>query len=211
MGRKQLSGLPDKDLISLIQQDPTNHLPFDILYARWSGKLKKHSSLRNMHPDDVEDVLSNVWMKVWLNLPTFEHRLYGAFERWLRTIVSNASKDHWRKQKRLQERLPSVSLDREIRLKDGNTVSLGETIPSDLEEDLTDRKQKELVLEGADNLVERGQLNEKQRELVRCRIIGEPLPPEWSESWIHTNWYRSRSKVETETKEIVANEKIKSC
>jgi DNA-directed RNA polymerase specialized sigma24 family protein len=183
MDRTDYPAVPDRDLVELIQRDPHGSPALKALLDRWLPILERR--LSGFPPDDVEDILSAVSVGIWEGLQQgFEYRGDKAFRGWLFTILRNASVN----QSRFIDKLwgKAESLNEQIEWKDGSTRELGDTIPSDLDEDSTDRDQREQVV----RLAEQRLRNPQHRELLRRRVLGEPLPKEWSRSWIDTTWHR---------------------
>jgi DNA-directed RNA polymerase specialized sigma24 family protein len=165
------------------QRDPPSvSLLFYLLYAQFASFVR--CRLRNLPLDDREDVEADVWLKVWRDLKARKFEYMGEKEakRWLTRKLEWTNADYWRN--RLSER-PLLSLSSEVELDDG-TVELIEIIPAVCADDPTDDNMRQLVLEIAGQRLR----NPDQLELVKRRILGQPLPTKWSESWINTNWHR---------------------
>lgn len=183
MDRTDYPAVSDKDLVELIRRDPHGSAALKALLDRWLPIFERR--LSGFSPDDVEDILSAVSISIWEGLQQgFEYRGDKPFRGWLFKILRNASVD----QSRFIEKLwgKAQSLNEQIQWQDGSTRERGDTIPSDVHEDSTDRDQREQVV----RLAEQRLRNPKYRELLRRRVLGEPLPKEWSRSWIDTTWHR---------------------
>lgn len=190
MTSQQSSATPDRELVLRLQQDPSNHQAFEALYDRLSEEFNRSSYLAGFSKDDQEDIISDFWRKVWQKLPEFQYQSGPAFRGWLTTILKNTCIDHHRRQKRLQERLP-MSIYQEVQGEDSGIVELIDLIPSNLGEDLTDRAQRELILEVAQECLN----NKDQLELLRCRLMKEPLPAGRDANWINSNWHRLQKSI----------------
>ena len=114
MSDRDFRGMPDKDLISWIQQgrrhpdasddvcspqatelSEDQHNAFDELVFRWTARLRQNGSLRGLSPDDVDDVIQATWEKVFVALAGFQWRGAFRFWRWFIDILRNTVIDRF--------------------------------------------------------------------------------------------------------------------
>ena len=77
------------------------------LYELYAPQLYRVSMFRLGEAESAQEVVQDVFVKVWHGLRTFEYRGESALVAWLHTITGNAVINHVRKLKRR----PTVSLD----------------------------------------------------------------------------------------------------
>jgi RNA polymerase sigma-70 factor (ECF subfamily) len=79
----------DKDLLEKFRQEDTRHYAFNLLVREYQKRLYWHIRKILIDHDDTNDVLQNVFVKVWRNLDGFkgESQLYT----WLYRIATNES------------------------------------------------------------------------------------------------------------------------
>lgn len=94
----------DKDLLALYRQPDTREKGFTLLLQKYQERLYWHVRRLVIDHDDANDVLQNVFVKVWKNLEGFREdaQLYT----WLYKIATNECLTFLEQQKRRQ----SVSL-----------------------------------------------------------------------------------------------------
>jgi DNA-directed RNA polymerase specialized sigma24 family protein len=164
---------------------------FLTLCTQYFDPLAQHPALRKLDPDTAREVIGETWIRVLEAGPTFEYRGDAAFWGWLSTILKSVIADRLKRQgciKRTAQRT-AISIHQEISSADGATCELIEAISSDFDKDLTDRAQRELVLEVGEQCLSNSQL-----ELLWCRMSNEPFEGR-SKSWIDTNWHRLKKKL----------------
>jgi RNA polymerase sigma factor (sigma-70 family) len=187
--------MPYRELVQRIQQGPGAEAAFETLFHRQIiSELKHRQNLKGLTEEDKEDVFCEFMWKVWRGIKKFEYKSDGEFESWLFTVLQNTIIDHQRRQKRLREKLPSISLNEKVKGHDGDACELGELI-SCPDDDVTEQEQREYVLEVAEQC-----LCEEQLELVKLRLTGQSLPSKWSRSWIDTTWHRVKKILIAEIK-----------
>lgn len=79
--------LTDEELVSKIVSGETNK--FELLIVRYQQKLARYIKKLTNRPDDVEDVLQEVFIKTYKNLRQFNPRL--TFSSWIYRIAHNES------------------------------------------------------------------------------------------------------------------------
>lgn len=127
---------------------------FGILMKRYEGRLLAYiRRMSGCRPEDAEDILQESFIKAYLNLNDFDHKL--KFSSWLYRIVHNEAISEWRKRKAR----PSVILDDESwqKIKSGD----------DLYNDTVIRSEKER-LEKAIN-----ELPGKYRQVIVLKFMEE--------------------------------------
>lgn len=88
----------DEDILSKFAVESTREAAFNILVSRYQEKLYWHIRRIVVSHDDTDDVLQNVFIKVWKNLSKFKgnSKLYT----WLYRIATNESLTFLNKKKR---------------------------------------------------------------------------------------------------------------
>ena len=89
--------LSDKELLDQFTNDETRNYAFNILVRQYQKRLYWHIRKILLDHDDTNDVLQNVFIKVWRNLAGFkaESQLYT----WLYRIATNECSRHFRRNK----------------------------------------------------------------------------------------------------------------
>jgi RNA polymerase sigma factor (sigma-70 family) len=79
----------DKELLEKFRQEDTRHYAFNLLVREYQKRLYWHIRKILIDHDDTNDVLQNVFVKIWRNLDGFkgESQLYT----WLYRIATNES------------------------------------------------------------------------------------------------------------------------
>ena len=99
--------VPDSEILALYGDPSTRERGFELLVRTYQERLYWHiRNLVHFH-EDADDVIQNVFVKVWHKLDQFrgESQLYT----WLYRIATNEALSHLNQQKRRQ----SVSIDHE--------------------------------------------------------------------------------------------------
>ena len=110
-----MPGQPDEDrlLLKYAQQGQVD--AFGVLYERHAAVIFRYLYAHLGSRQDAEDLTSDVFLRAWQALPTYNER--GApFRAFLFRIAHNALVDHYRQQKRN----PSVPLEETRVSTDGN-------------------------------------------------------------------------------------------
>src|ERR1035437_11148163 len=81
--------LEDKELLERFRNQETRNYAFNLLVRQYQKRLYWHIRKILIDHDDTDDVLQNVFIKVWRNLESFkeESQLYS----WLYRIATNES------------------------------------------------------------------------------------------------------------------------
>ena len=79
---------------------------FEQVYIVHFQKIYNYVFVRLLNHHDTEDVVSEVFLKAFINLTRFEERNGAAVSTWLFSIALNAVNDHFRKVKRSMKKLP---------------------------------------------------------------------------------------------------------
>ena len=144
--------MSDEEIIQHFKSADTRSYAFNLLVRKYQQKL--YWLLRRMvvDHDDADDLLQNVWIKVWQNLESFkaESQLYT----WLYRISVNEALSHLDKKKR-RFFLPLGDVEAEL----GNKIDTGNTVSGD---ELQIKLQKAIL-----------KLPEKQRVVFQLRYYDE--------------------------------------
>ena len=150
----------ESELIANLKSDGKREKAFQILVKTYQERLYWHIRKIVMNHDDTDDILQNVYIKVWKNVDGF--REDSSLFTWLFRIATNESLSHLQKQRRHSE----VSL---------NEISdyLSDSLESDVYFD-GDEIQKKLQLAII-------RLPEKQRIVFNMKYFDEMKYEEMSE------------------------------
>jgi DNA-directed RNA polymerase specialized sigma24 family protein len=181
------SGMPNKELIDLYQQDSKlSAEAFDAFYTKWHPFVQQRRR-QNTHPDDWADIESEFRIKVWIGLRRFKYRSDDLLERWLLKVLANTRRDYWRRRNRLK----TISLDEGIVLPDGTKVTRGERLSCEMFEDREDWEQRDVLKWAAEQCL----VNEEQKELLNSRLDGRLPTLARDANWTNVNWHRLTKKV----------------
>lgn len=90
---KEVDDLPDERVVELILQD-ANYLA--VVISRYKMKLFNYiRRITSVSDDDIEDLLQEVFLKVYLNLNSFDQTM--KFSSWIYAITRNQAISHFRK------------------------------------------------------------------------------------------------------------------
>lgn len=89
--------LSDSELIEMLREPRTRREGFAVLVKQYSDKLYWKVRRIVLSHEDANDVLQNVFIKVWSNLQNFQGK--SSLSTWLYRIAINESLDFLRKQK----------------------------------------------------------------------------------------------------------------
>jgi len=94
----RLEGFSDKELLEQFQNEQTRNYAFNLLVRQYQKRLYWHIRKILIDHDDTDDVLQNVFIKVWQNLEGFkaESQLYT----WMYRIATNESLNFLAQKKR---------------------------------------------------------------------------------------------------------------
>ncbi len=81
--------LSDKELLEQFRNEETRNYAFNLLVRQYQKRLYWHIRKILLNHDDTDDVLQNVFIKIWRNLESFkaESQLYT----WMYRIATNES------------------------------------------------------------------------------------------------------------------------
>ena len=89
--------LSDRELVEMLREPRTRREGFAVLVKQYSEKLYWKVRRIVLSHEDANDVLQNVFIKVWNNLQNFQGK--SSLSTWLYRIAINESLDFLRKQK----------------------------------------------------------------------------------------------------------------
>lgn len=89
--------LSDSELVDMLREPRTRREGFAVLVKQYSEKLYWKVRRIVLSHEDANDVLQNVFIKVWNNLQNFQGK--SSLSTWLYRIAINESLDFLRKQK----------------------------------------------------------------------------------------------------------------
>ena len=89
--------LSDSELVEMLREPRTRREGFAVLVKQYSDKLYWKVRRIVLSHEDANDVLQNVFIKVWSNLQNFQGK--SSLSTWLYRIAVNESLDFLRKQK----------------------------------------------------------------------------------------------------------------
>ena len=90
--------LNEKELIANLKSEASREQAFQLLVKTYQQRLYWHIRKIVMNHDDTDDILQNVFIKVWKNIESF--REDSSLFTWLFRIATNESLSHLQKQKR---------------------------------------------------------------------------------------------------------------
>jgi len=88
--------------LELVERAKTDDAAFGVLYEHYFSRIYSYIIKRTGSREVSEDILSETFMKAFLNLKKYEHKGY-TFGAWLYRIATNKLIDHYRKAGRNQE------------------------------------------------------------------------------------------------------------
>ena len=88
----------ETDLIALLKGEKNREQAFKVLVNTYQQRLYWHIRKIVINHDDADDILQNVYLKVWNNVANF--REDSSLFTWLFRIATNESLNHLQKQKR---------------------------------------------------------------------------------------------------------------
>lgn len=100
--------LSDRELVEMLREPRTRREGFAVLVKQYSEKLYWKVRRIVLSHEDANDVLQNVFIKVWSNLQNFQGK--SSLSTWLYRIAINESLDFLRKQKQADK----VSTDEDV-------------------------------------------------------------------------------------------------
>lgn len=89
--------MPDfVDELALIQRAQTDAGAFQELYGRYVKRIYGYVAARVNAPQDAEDIVADVFVRVIKNLPQLHHQQPTSFAAWLFAIARHTVADHYR-------------------------------------------------------------------------------------------------------------------
>ena len=93
----------DEELVQIALADQES---FGLIIDRYSEPLSRYiRRLTRLDEEEAKDVLQDIFIKIYLNLNDFDHRL--KFSSWIYRVAHNQVIDHWRK----SQVRPSTAID----------------------------------------------------------------------------------------------------
>ncbi|HAD33350.1 MAG TPA: RNA polymerase subunit sigma [Chitinophagaceae bacterium] len=92
----------DQDILDLFRKEETKEKAFSMLVKKYQERLYWHIRRMLIHHEDTNDVLQNMFVKVWRSLDQF--RQDAALYTWLYRIATNESLTHIEQAKKRQAR-----------------------------------------------------------------------------------------------------------
>ena len=160
-------------------------------FGDWWPRVLKICIGKGLGRDDAEDVTLDVLLEMYENMSKPGFILTDDMSLWkfLRTKIEWRIADYWRDFYRRRERAAPWLRE----LSDGTVVEVDDYVSDDHIRDLDDLSQRAYIVEIAHGCLRKGFINDGQFDLVRCRMLGEPFPKDWTQQWIDTNWHRVKS------------------
>src|SRR5512147_978265 len=109
----------DERLVRAAQKNPADFKP---IYQKWLKPVYRYFYFRVGNEKDAEDLTSQVFLKVYEDLPRYRSR--GCFSAWLFTIARARAADFYRKANREVSFTEAITLTTEVGLTD-------QTMPGD--------------------------------------------------------------------------------
>jgi RNA polymerase sigma-70 factor (ECF subfamily) len=81
---------------SIVKRAKTDDQAFEILYNHYFPRIYGYVFKRVGHQQTAEDIVSQTFLKVFVNLPNYSHQGY-TFGAWVYKIATNNLIDHYRK------------------------------------------------------------------------------------------------------------------
>jgi RNA polymerase sigma factor (sigma-70 family) len=106
-----MAEMSDKQLLDLINKEETRRYGFDLLMRQFQQRIYTHVRHLVIFHDDADDIVQNVFIKVWHNLSSFREdaKLYT----WIYRIATNEALSHL-KSKRLRMFLSLTGLESKL-------------------------------------------------------------------------------------------------
>ena len=105
----------EQDLIQQAQANPQN---FQYLYPRYVQQVYSYISYKVGRQQDVEDLVSETFLRALENIYTFEYRGELSFKAWLISIARNVTREFYRKRPPEAMSLDEMSLVQEVNYDD---------------------------------------------------------------------------------------------
>jgi RNA polymerase sigma-70 factor (ECF subfamily) len=148
------NNLSDEQLVVLSLE---NHLAFSVLVDRYKDKLLNFiRKMSNLAVEDAQDVLQDVFLKVYLNLNSFDDDL--KFSSWIYSITRNQIISNYRKIKVRPE---------------GNSIKIDETLIERLVSDFNIEKELDLKILNQQIFSVLNELKSKWKEVLVLKFFEE--------------------------------------
>ncbi|MCK9438485.1 MAG: sigma-70 family RNA polymerase sigma factor [Patescibacteria group bacterium] len=148
------NNLSDEQLVVLSLE---NHLAFSVLVDRYRDKLLNFiRKMSNLAVEDAQDVLQDVFLKVYLNLNSFDDDL--KFSSWIYSITRNQIISNYRKIKVRPE---------------GNSIKIDETLIERLVSDFNIEKELDLKILNQQIFSVLNELKSKWKEVLVLKFFEE--------------------------------------
>ncbi|HZJ41092.1 MAG TPA: sigma-70 family RNA polymerase sigma factor [Candidatus Saccharimonadales bacterium] len=138
----------DEELVSIVLE---NQSIFSHLVNRYKDKLLRYiRRISNVGLEEAEDILQNIFIKVYLNLNDFDNSL--KFSSWVYRIAHNEVIDNYRKRKARPQLLDIDIKDSQIKELAGDTNILEEFVRQELKQEISvaisqiDIKYQEIII-----------------------------------------------------------------
>jgi len=96
---EELENKKDEEIVSCVLKSSDC---YSVLISRYENKLKKYIlRISNFSPDEIEDLLQDIFISVYQNLNSFNQNL--SFSSWIYRIAHNKVINHWKKNKTHQQ------------------------------------------------------------------------------------------------------------
>ena len=106
-----MAEMSDQELLNLLTKEETRHYGFDLLMRQYQQRIYRHVRHLVIYHDDTDDIVQNVFIKVWHNLSSFREdaKLYT----WIYRIATNEALSHL-KSKRLKMFLSLTGMGKKL-------------------------------------------------------------------------------------------------
>jgi RNA polymerase sigma-70 factor (ECF subfamily) len=138
----------DEELVKIVLE---NQSIFSYLMNRYKDKLLRYiRRISNVGPEEAEDILQNIFIKVYLNLNDFDDSL--KFSSWVYRIAHNEVIDNYRKRKARPQLLDADIKDSQIKELASGTNLLEELAQQELKQEISaaisqiDMKYQEIIV-----------------------------------------------------------------
>lgn len=102
--------------ILLIQQSQANPQNFRYLYPRYVQRVYSYIAYKVGRQQDVEDLVSETFLRALENIQNFEYRGESSFRAWLMGIAHNIVREFYRKQPPIEISIEDVPLMQDTNL-----------------------------------------------------------------------------------------------
>ncbi|MFA7119739.1 MAG: RNA polymerase sigma factor [Sphaerochaetaceae bacterium] len=151
---KDKHGLSDEQLVVLSLD---NHLAFSTLVDRYKGKLLHFiRGMSGLSEEDAQDVLQDIFLKVYLNLNSFDNDL--KFSSWIYSVARNQIISNYRKTKVRPE---------------GNSIKIDEGLIERIVFDFSIEKELDTKILNQQIFSVLGKIKDKWREVLILRFFEE--------------------------------------